>query len=323
MAKNSKDEATRLKAQKFLGKLQKSNFTREEAKNPRCTTAQEQVKNAANHIGQTALSDGVSMALATLANGFIVEVKLYYSGKSNETLWAHLSRLIKKTLEQLRNGANRGAGFAGIEVIISILSGLFKGIFANIKMIWDKLRSSFKSIYNGICDYIKGKIKTKAELFTIIIKSLSSAIAVFGIAIFETKLRVYVGGILATAISVVIGSFIVVSIPKMIDYFLAVFNATALAKKRANEIEAICDAELPMILERQQELEVEINQFFNAISDRLDKSFAELNDLLDKNDYNLTYKSLNQINKEFGKELEWSTTDEFDDFMLSDTPLKL
>lgn len=323
MAQNSKDEATREKAKEFSQKLKQGNFTREESQNPRSTSIKQQMKYAANHVGQTAVSDGINMALTTLASGFIVETRLYYSGKSNETILEHLSRLLKKTLEQFQNGVSRGGGFAGVDIIISTISGLFKSIFANIKSIWQKLRSSFKSIYNGIYDYITGKIETKAELFTIIIKSLSSAIAVFGIAIFETKLKFYVGDVLATVISIIIGSFIVVSIPKIVDYFMGLFNAATLAQKKASEIETICDQELPAIIEMQQTLEIEINQFFNTRTDRLNKSFAELNNVLDKNDYNLTYKPLNDINKEFGKELEWKTSSEFDDFMLSDKPLNL
>lgn len=322
MAKNSNDEATRLKAQQVLGKLQKGNFTRAEAQNPRFTATKQQVKNAANHIGQTAISDGVNMALTTLASGFIVEVKLYYSGKSNETLWEHISRLIKKTLEQFKNGANRGAGFAGVDIIISTISGIFKGVFSNIKMIWDELRASLKSIYNGIYDYATGKIKTKAELFSLILKSLSSAIAVFGIAFFERKLSVYVGNTLATAISVIIGSFIVVSIPKIIDWFMNKFQATQLAKMRANEIANLCDAELPKIIEKRESLENEMNLYYNHHYARLNKAFSNLDTAIESNNTTLAVTSLKDITKEYGVSSDLPDFHEFSDLMLSDKPLQ-
>lgn len=322
MAKNSKDEATRIKAQKFLSKLQKGNFTREEAKNPRFTAVKQQAEQAANHIGQTALSDGINMALSTLASGFIVEVKLYYSGKSNETLWEHLSRLIKKTFAQFKDGAQRGGGFAVIDIIISTISSIFKDLFSSVKKMWDQLRNSFKSIYNGIYDYVTGKIKTKAELFTVILKSLSSAIAVFGIVLFETKLKVYVGDILATAISIIIGSFVVVSIPKIIDWFMGKFQATKLAKMRADEIAKLCDEELPKIIAQREHLESEMNIYYNNHFARLNTAFNHLGTAINTSDSNLALKSLNQITNEYGVDSKLMTFDEFDDLMLSDKPFK-
>lgn len=262
------------------------------------------------------------MALTTLASGFIVEVKLYYSGKSNETLWEHISRLIKKTLEQFKNGANRGAGFAGVDIIISTISGIFKGVFSNIKMIWDELRASLKSIYNGIYDYATGKIKTKAELFSLILKSLSSAIAVFGIAFFERKLSVYVGNTLATAISVIIGSFIVVSIPKIIDWFMNKFQATQLAKMRANEIANLCDAELPKIIEKRESLENEMNLYYNNHYARLNKAFSNLDTAIESNNTTLAMTSLKDITKEYGVSSDLPDFHEFSDLMLSDKPLQ-
>ncbi len=322
MAQNAKDEATREKAKQFLAKLQKGNFTREEAMNPRFTAVKQQAEQAVNHIGQTAFSDGINMALSTLASGFIFEAKLYYSGKSSETLLEHLSRLLKKTLDQFKDGMQRGGSFAGIDIIISTVSSIFKGVFSSIKNIWDALRNSFKSIYNGIYDYVTGKIKTKAELFSVIFKSLSSAIAVFGIALFETKLKLYVGDILATAISIIIGSFVVVSIPKIIDWFMGKFQATKLAKMRADEIAKLCDEELPKIITQREHLESEMNIYYNNHYARLNTAFSNLNIAIESNNSELTLSSLKSITQEYGVKSDLMSFDEFDDLMLSDKPLR-
>lgn len=318
----SKTPEEKILAEQTLSRLQKGNFTREEAKNPRFTAVKLQAEQAANHIGQTALSDGINTALSTLASGFIAEVRLYYSGKSSDSLWEHLSRLIKKTFAQFKEGMKRGGSFAGIDIIISTVSSIFKGVFSSIKNIWDALRNSFKSIYNGIYDYVTGKIKTKAELFSVILKSLSSAIAVFGIALFETKLKVYVGDILATAISIIIGSFVVVSIPKIIDWFMGKFQATKLAKMRADEIAKLCDEELPKIITQREYLESEMNIYYNNHYARLNTAFSNLNIAIESNNSELTLSSLKSITQEYGVKSDLMSFDEFDDLMLSDKPLR-
>ena len=323
MAQNAKDEKVRDKAKLFLSKLQKGNFTREEAMNPRFTAIKQQVKQTANNIGQTAFSDGVNMALSTLASGFVAEVRLYYSGKSTETLWEHMYRLFTKTLEDFKQGISRGAGFAGVEIVISTISTLFKSMFSNIKMIWGSLRGSFKSIYNGIYDYIKGKIKTKADLFKIILKSLASAIGVFGIAIIETKLSGFVGSILAGAISIIIGSFIVVSIPKMVDYLISLFNPASIAIKKMNEIIELCDRELTLIIEQHQELEAKINQVFIDRSSELNMSFESLYTSISNKDIKASFSSFFNINKLYGKKLSWGNKEELSKFLESDDTLEL
>ncbi len=95
---NTKDKKTKKSAKKLLSKLEKSDISREEALNARTTAVKMQGKQATAHIVQAGLSDAVVVALSTLANATIYEIKDAYSGDKNISIKKRIKRLLKKVL---------------------------------------------------------------------------------------------------------------------------------------------------------------------------------------------------------------------------------
>ncbi len=135
-------------------------------------------KQATAHIVQAGLSDAVVVALSTLANATIYEIKDAYSGDKNISIKKRIKRLLKKVLTEFSKIFKRGASFGALDVGIGILSQIFKSISSKLKTIWKTMRTSFKSIFNAIYSFFTGEIKSYRELISTIIKGLLSAILV-------------------------------------------------------------------------------------------------------------------------------------------------
>ena len=100
MIQNSKDPEARNNAQEVLDKLERSDISREDAKNPRTTAVKIQAQQAVGHIAQAGFSDAVIVALSTLANGTIWEIKDACSSNSDISISQRIKRLLKKVIEE-------------------------------------------------------------------------------------------------------------------------------------------------------------------------------------------------------------------------------
>jgi hypothetical protein len=277
MIENTKDKETRKNAQELLNKLEPSEITREEAINARTTAVKMQTVQAGNHIVQTGLSDAVIVALSTIANGTIYEIKDAF--KNDDIPISHrIERLLKKVLDEFYNAFKRGASYGILEVGIGILFQIFQSFFSKIMYLWKTFRNSLKSIFNAIYSYLTGKIKSYKELLSIIIKSILSAIMVTGSIALEAKLEAFlsplvsptVASYLAPAFSIVIGAIAVVISMKSVDLALntlfSVFADVELAKMKAEKVKEICDELLPELIIEKEKLKELIDMDFQYIS---------------------------------------------------------
>ncbi len=155
MIQNSKSEEEKQKAQKALNMLNKNNVTnRIMCENPKTTAVITQSIAASGHVAQAGLSDAIVVALSTLANGAIFEIKDAFSDNgSSVAIEERIKRLLKKVLESFKEPFQRGASFGAIDIGIGVLSQLFKSNSSKLKILWKKLRTSNKSIFNAIWDY--------------------------------------------------------------------------------------------------------------------------------------------------------------------------
>jgi hypothetical protein len=319
-------------AKKALTMLNKNNVTnRVMCDNPKTTAVITQSIVASGHIVQSGLSDAIVVALSTLANGAIFEIKDAFSDNgSSVVIEERIKRLLKKVLESFKEPFQRGASFGAIDIGIGILSQIFKSIASKLKLLWKELRTSLKSIFNAIWDFFSGKIKTYKELFSIIIKGLLSAILVVGIVTFETQLEGFlaplvspiVASFLAPALSIVIGSIALVLMTKTIDLALntlfGVFAQKDISKMKAEEVSKLCEELLPSLIEDRKELEELIKNTYKERKLTFETSFEDFKLGLSTNNINSLISGLNGINSLYGKKLQFSTQKEFNDFMCSD-----
>jgi len=315
--------------------LNKNNMTnRLMSENPRATALFTQTAAASGHIAQAGLSDAVIVALSTLANGAIWEIKDAYNGESDISITTRIKRLLKKVIDDFQKIFKRGASFGALDVGVGILSQIFKSISSKLRMIWKTIRTSFKSIFNAIYSYMTGEIKSFKELTSSIVKGLLSAIMVVGTIALEIQLETFlapivtptVASFLAPALSIVIGSIAVVVMMKSVDTALnalfSVFAKRDMAKMKAEEVERICEELLPDLIAEKEALKELIDKTYKERKLTFEKSFNDFKKGLVSNDIEKIMCGLLSINSMYGKTLQYGTFEEFDDLMCSDEDFK-
>ena len=337
MAQDSSNPEQAKKAQRALEMLNKNNLTnRLMCENPRATAVLMQTAAASGHIVQAGASDAIVVALSSLANGAIYEIKDALSSNNEVSFITRAKRLLKKVLDDFYKTFKRGASYGALDVGIGIMSQIFKSISGKIKNIWRGLRDSFKSIFNAIYSFITGEIKSYRDLLSTIIKGIVSAVMVGLTVALETKLEAFltplvspiVAGFLAPAIAIVVGSIAVVLSVKSVDMALNAlfgsFSKAQLAKMKADKIEEICATMLPELIEKKEELKELIEKTYKERKLKFESSFSDFQDALSQDDTDKAIATLSSINAMYGKELQFNSFEEFDDFMLnSDEAFKL
>lgn len=325
------------KVQKALAMLNKNNITnRLMCENPKTTAVITQSITASGHIVQAGLSDAIVVALSTLANGAIWEIKDAFSDRGSDTsIVERIKRLLKKVLTEFNKTFKRGASFGAIDVGVGILSQISKSISSKLKHLWKTIRTSFKSIYNAIYSYITGEIKSYKDLISTIIKGLLSAILVVGTITLETKLEAFlspivsptVASFLAPALSIIIGSIAVVIMSRNVDLALntlfGVFAQRDISKMKAEKIKELYEDLLPTLVEEREELKELINETYRERKLSFEKSFDEFKQGLSTKDIDNVICGLIGINDMYSKKLQFETQKEFDDFIISDSNLNL
>lgn len=334
MVQNSKDPETRKNAEALLTKLEQSEISREDALNPRTTSIKMQREQALGHVAQAGLSDAIVVALSTLANGTIWEIKDAYSNPENTSVTTRLKRLLKKVLDEFQKNFKRGASFGALDVGVGILSQLFKSISSKLTSIWKTMRSTLKSIFNAIYSFFTGEIKSFRELISTIVKGLLSAVMVLSSIALETELELFlaplvtpsVASFLAPALSIVIGAIAVVLMMKSVDTALntlfTVFSQRDVAKMKAEEVQKICAELLPDLIAEKEALKVLIDNTYQTRKLTFDMSFNAFKQGVSVNNIDKVMNGLIGINSMYGKTLAFSTFKEFDEFMLGDNHFK-
>lgn len=329
MIANTKNPEQAQKAKIALEKLNKNNVTnRLMCKNPQATAILTQSSAAAGHVVQAGLSDAIVVALSTLANGAVWEIKDAFSANgSTVSIEVRIKRLLEKILDDFNRTFKRGTSFGAVDVGVGILSQIFTSISSKLKLLWKELRTSLKSIFNAIWSYITGETKSFQELMSIIIKSLLSAVTVVGTVALEIQLEAFlapivtpvVASFLAPALSIVIGSIAVVMVSKSVDLALnALFGVIAqrdIAKMKAEKIQSLCEELLPLLIEEREELENLIKKTYRDRRLSFEKSFNDFKNALSNNDLDGVVCGLVGINSLYGAKLQFMTQKEFDDFM--------
>lgn len=337
MAQDSSNSEQAKKAQRALEMLNKNNLTnRLMCENPRATAAIMQTAAASGHIMQAGTSDAIIVALSSLANGAIYEIKDALNNNDNDISFIERGRrLLKKVLDDFYRTFKRGAAYGSMDVVIGVISQIFKSISGKIKTIWRNLRDSFKSIYNAIHSFITGEIKSYKDLLSTIIKGMLSAVMIGATVALEAKLEAFltplvspvVAGFLAPAIAIIAGSIAVALSIKSVDIALnalfGAFSAAELAKMKADKIEEICATMLPELIEKKEELKKLISKTYKERKLTFEKSFDEFKKGLSDNDISSIICGLDRINNMYGAKLKFQTFEEFDHFMCSGNNFKL
>lgn len=313
---------------KALTILNQSNFAnRIMCENPRTTAVITQSTVGIVHTVQAGFSDAVVVLLSTIANGAIYEIKDSFNNPDTPII-VRIKRLFNTMLSKFKETFYRGASFGSVDVVIDVLSQIFKSISSKLRLIWKTWRNSLKSIYNAVWDFISGKITSYREVISIIVKGLFSAVVVVGIITLETKLEALLSPILtpivaafiAPALSIIVGSLAVITMSKTVDLALnalfGVFAERDTAKLKMEEMTQIIESTLPKLIEDRDGLEKLFKTDRSLRLMQIEDSFKHFSAGFSDTKIDFFLQGLVKINNVYGQELQFSTFKEFDDFML-------
>ena len=308
------------KAEIALEKLNASNvYWRWLCENPRFAAVATQTAVGVGHVVQAGASDAIVAAMTTFASGVVYEIKNMCETRaidSEISIMDRIKRLLQKVLDSFKGTFVRGAGFGIIDTAMGMLGQFFTSCVAKIRTLWQNIRASAKSIYNGIYDYASGKITNMRELLSTILKSIFSAAWALSAVALEQKLELMLpfGAILAPLFAIAVGAFAVVltsrGIDMVLDSFLALFGQCDKAKMRAEEIAALVSAELPALIAKQAQLERIIAQTHRQRLIAFDMSFRDYQLACARAQSAETTRALNAINALWGKKLSVQTMDD-------------
>ncbi|TKX30869.1 hypothetical protein [Campylobacter aviculae] len=294
-----------------------------------------QIGESIENIYMTGGSDAIIVALSTFASGVIYEMRSEFIDKNHEDIKIRIERILKAVLKNSSEAFTRGASFGIVDSLVVIVSQLLSKIGGHLKNLWGNLRKSVKSIWNAICDFISGKIKSKKELIKIILKSLfSSIIVAFGV-ILEEKIFSFLSPILtplvasplSIAISIFVCSFGVIAFSHTIDLtldaFFGICAAAEMAKKRKEEIQKIYNDIMPKMLENQEKLKNFTNNYLYKLKINEETNFNGICKSMEKDDYVLANQYIIAFAQEFEIKGLFTAQKEFDNFMLDNKTLKI
>lgn len=315
------------KAKAALEKLNANNVAnRIMCENPKTTAIVMQSISAGAHVAQAGLSDAIVVALSTLANGLICEIRDMFSGKpdSELSIMDRVKRLLNRIIEAFKKSFVRGAGFGSIDAAVGILGQIFTSITSSLKLLWKQTRNSLKSIYNAIYSYVSDEIKSMRDLISAILKALfSSAWAVSTVAL-ESKLAVelsvllgpisFLAHFLAPAFAIVVGAFSVVltsrAIDSVLDVLFGVFASKNMAKKRADEIATLVITNLEPLMSEGDRLQKIIEDEHRGRLLSADSSFSDYQKSCQRYDEEGVYRALNSMSLLWGRELQIKDIDD-------------
>lgn len=293
-----------------------------------------QTKETLNHIYQTGVSDASVAILSTFASGALWEIKDEFIDNNSEDFSVRIERLINKTIKKGSDAFARGGSFGIVESLVTIVSQVFKKIGGSLKYLWTNIRNAAKSIWNAIYSYIKGEIKSYAELIKIILKALFSAVMVVFAPALEIEIEKgliflgeFIANILAVGISIFVCSVAVILFAKTVDLtinaFLGICAAADMARQRREEIEKVYDEIMPKMMENINHLEKYIAEYTINLQNSSQMSFNELQNALQGEDYIQANQGLVNLAKAYGVSDLFETREQFDCFMASDEVLKI
>lgn len=298
------------------------------------TTIEKQIKDSGLHIAKTTLSDVAIMVLSTLSSEIVKECKDEFYYNNHEKLSIRLNRILKSCQKVAIDAGIKGASYSTIDVAISIVGQLSSKIGRQITYCWGKTRDAFKSIHNAIVDFITGKVKSLKDVFVISLKAIFSMIAALYSATLDAELTAALtpvfgalSSIIASVVSIVVCAFSVVvfarSLDMAINSFVIICAKAEMAKKRREEIEALYQEIMPKMIENRLHLESFTNEYISNLKDISELSFAEISSAMANNDYSKADEALIKLAGAYGVNDLFVSQKEFDDFMLSDEPLRL
>ena len=312
-------------AKEFLQKLEPASVSRWGTRNPRLAQATKVAEDAATRTGHR-IGAGVATDVALITIGGVAwEIREAYRDPDAMTLMERVDRLLRvvwtKITTAIKDRALREIGFEALSMGVSMLATPLKMARAAVFKILNTAQRLWM-------DFVAGKIKSLAEVVSLILKAVYS-VACIGVAIvveryLSTVLGVAPGGEMLSAVlaAAVAGVIIVIGnrgIEAIVQGLAALSARAELARRRREEIERFCAQAIPQMIADRDRLEELIDLHLTVRGIALDSAFADMGAARDDEDLGRFLDALKTLNPT----LPWSSLAEFENVMRSDEPLKI
>jgi len=317
------------KLKQIRGKLKPSDVISSEAHQSRkavaLTALEDASKRAAVNVAEGVMTDVALFAVG----GAAMEIREAWRNPADMPVLERCKRLIQaiwqRLLATLKDRSAREIGSEVIAAATSILAAPFKIAAAAVEKIVMALRRFWM-------DFIAGKLKTPADVVAAALKAVF-IVASAGVAVaVEAELTPLFAGIpfgdilAALCAAVVAGVMIVVgnrAIESVVASLCRIFEGAAAAKRRREEIEALCAEVLPQLVADREQLQSMVDSHLTGRQVLFNRTFADLQAARDTSDIDRFLKGLCKLNEAFSKALPWCNMAEFDNAMSHPDPLKL
>lgn len=316
------------KAKDIRQNLVASEVSSSQAHRPRETvvrrTIEDASKRAAVNIAQGVISDTVLFAVG----GAAMEIREAWRNPNDMPVLERCKRLIQaiwqRLMSALKDRSLREIGSEAIAAAASVLAAPLRMATAAVEKIVEVLRRLWM-------DFVAGRLKSPADVVSAALKAVF-AVASVGVAVaLETQLSTLFAGIpfgdilAALCAAVVAGVMIVLgnrAIESVIHSLCCIFEGAAAARRRREEIEALCAEVLPKLVADRERLQSMVDSRLTERQRLFDRTFADLRSARDANDIDGFLEALCGMNKVYGAMLPWCNFDEADSAMLSPTPFR-
>ena len=320
---NGGDEAER--AKRIKKNLEKSNINFNDAHNAYLSITKKSVEDASKRITANVMSGVISDVAVFACGGAAWEIRDAYRNPGTMPLLDRCKRLISAIWERIKTSLKsrllREIGSEIFTDVVSALASPLKMATVAIKKIVSVLRQLWM-------DFIDGKIKSLANLIAVCLKALvviaSAAVALPLEAKLSPLMTIIPGGnVLAAVIAAVVAGVMIVIGNRFIDGIVrtlfGIFNAGAIARRRCQEIQRVCDEAIPRLIEDRERLQALVDTHFDEQDALLDATFEDMQSARKNQDFDGFLKSLITLNEAYGKVLPWINFEEFDELMLDDS----
>ena len=317
------------KLKRIRANLKPSDVSSGEARRPRETVVRTALEDASKRAAVN-VAEGVMTDVALFAvGGAAMEIREAWRNPADMPVLERCKRLIQaiwqRLLAILKDRSAREIGSEVIAAATSILAAPFKIAAAAVEKIVTALRRFWM-------DFIAGKLKTPADVVAAALKAVFVVASAGVVVAVEAELTPLFAGIpfgdilAALCAAVVAGVMVVVgnrAIESVVASLCRIFEGAAAAKRRREEIEALCAEVLPQLVADREELQSMVDSHLTRRQALFNRTFADLQAARDTSDIDRFLKGLCKLNEAFGKALPWCNMAEFDNAMSHPDPLKL
>ena len=320
---NGGDKAER--AKRIKKNLEKSNINFSDAHNAYLSITKKSAEDASKRITANVTSGAISDVAVFACGGAAWEIRDAYRNPGTMPLLDRCKRLISAIWERIKTSLkSRSLREIGSEVF----TGMVSALAAPLKMATVAIKKIISVLRQLWMDFIDGKIKSLANLIAVCLKALvviaSAAVALPLEAKLSPLMTIIPGGsVLAAVIAAVVAGVMIVIGNRFIDGIVrtlfSIFNAGAIARRRRQEIQRVCDEAIPRLIEDRERLQALVDTHFAEREALLDATFEDMQFARKNRDFDGFLKSLITLNEAYGKVLPWTNFEEFDEFMLDDS----